>query len=104
MTERDPIEYQDDSDLIWKQGQLLQGVVNALRGAPKPWVRWSSHDAAELAQEAARALQEIRDAATKHADTGEGDMPAALVLAILDRHAPVNDDIPMPETWDGPGA
>lgn len=39
-------------ELVARQGALLTGVVNALRGDPPPDTSWSHHDAAELAQKA----------------------------------------------------
>lgn len=38
------------SDLMMRQGDLLRGVVNALRGDPPPLTHWSHHDAADLAE------------------------------------------------------
>lgn len=38
-------------DLIQGQGQLLTGVVNAIRGAPPDDTLWSHHDAPQLAVE-----------------------------------------------------
>lgn len=47
--------------LIARQGDLLTGVVNALKGVPPPLTIWSHHDAPELASKAAAALREIRE-------------------------------------------
>lgn len=38
-------------DLITAQGRLLNGVVDAIRGAPPDDVLWSHHDAPELARQ-----------------------------------------------------
>lgn len=48
-------------DLAIRQGKLLRGVVNALRGPPPEDVLWSVHDAAELAA-AMRERAEIAEA------------------------------------------
>jgi hypothetical protein len=37
-------------ELIARQGDLLRGVVNALRGEPPPDTLWSHHDAPDLAR------------------------------------------------------
>lgn len=41
----------EEHQLILRQGELLTGVVNALRGDPAPLYLHSHHDAAELASE-----------------------------------------------------
>ncbi|MBZ2197253.1 hypothetical protein [Occultella gossypii] len=45
--------------LIQRQGDLLTGVVNALRGDPPPLVSWSHHDAPELAADAEAEVERL---------------------------------------------
>lgn len=48
------------TDVIIRQGDLLRGVVNALKGPPPPDTSWSHHDAPELAQNLVNELAAIR--------------------------------------------
>src|SRR5258708_8329368 len=48
-------------ELVARQGDLLTGVVNALRGEPPPDTLWSHHDAAELAQKTVRRVTQLED-------------------------------------------
>jgi len=52
------IETENACDLIARQGDLLRGVVNALRGEPPPDTLWSHHDVIILA---AQMAQRVRD-------------------------------------------
>lgn len=52
--ERLQSELDFSTSLVMRQGDLLTGVVNALRGKPPENVEWSHHDAPELAEAAAR--------------------------------------------------
>ncbi len=52
-------------DLIQRQGKLLTGVVNAIRGEPKPLHTWSHHDAPELAAQLVLERDLLRAAITK---------------------------------------
>lgn len=64
MCEADDLrrEVQEQHDLIWRQAELLTGVVNAIRGEPPELVWWSHHDAPELARKAMRAYRDSRNA------------------------------------------
>lgn len=46
--------------LIGRQGDLLRGVVNALKGEPPELTSWSHHDAPELAAAAVKRIAELR--------------------------------------------
>lgn len=46
-------------ELISRQGDLLRGVVNALKGEPPPDTLWSVHDAPQLAAAMVAALHLI---------------------------------------------
>lgn len=52
--------------LIQRQGRLLDGVVNALRGDPPELTLWSHHDAPELARAAVRRITRLRKAALRY--------------------------------------
>ena len=71
-------EVSDSSRLIWKQAQLLTGVVNAVRGKPGPLELHSHHDAAELVQAVvaerdalSARLQAVRDTVESWPDGNE---------------------------------
>ena len=80
---RDEAEHYDD--LIARQGALLRGVVNAIKGPPPDDTLWSHHDAPELAAGVMAELEALR---------ADADMmlaalrKAVLALAHADAHAP----------------
>lgn len=51
-----------NTELITRQGDLLRGVVNAVRGEPTPDVLWSVHDAPELVQALVAQVGALMDA------------------------------------------
>jgi hypothetical protein len=53
-------EWHRQSKLISRQGKLLTGVVNAIRGEPDETTLWSRHDAPELAQKAMAVVHAAR--------------------------------------------
>jgi len=55
---RDEAEHYDD--LIARQGALLRGVVNAIKGPPPDDTLWSHHDAPELAEGVMAELEALR--------------------------------------------
>lgn len=46
--------------LVQRQGKLLTGVVNALKGEPPDDTSWSHHDAPELAAKMVERLERLR--------------------------------------------
>lgn len=87
--------------LISRQGRLLTGVVNAIRGQPGELQSWSHHDAPELAQRAMRVVraanQVLKDTAEFGIDPGSiagsiqhlGDMMHAYDQ-LVERHEPLS--------------
>lgn len=55
----------DYSGLLIRQGELLTGVVNAIRGNPRELTTWSHHDAPELARELVAEVERLRARETK---------------------------------------
>lgn len=53
-------EEDNSYQLVARQGALLTGVVNALRGNPPPDTMWSHHDAVELAEKMMAELAEVK--------------------------------------------
>jgi hypothetical protein len=53
-------ELEDCDRTICRQSALLAGVVNAIKGPPPDLVRWSHHDAAQLAAHVVRERDEAR--------------------------------------------
>lgn len=76
-------------ELVARQGDLLTGVVNALRGNPPPDTSWSHHDAAELAQKAVIRIAGL-EALLKGINDTDNDRvaPAEFNVACACGHAP----------------
>jgi hypothetical protein len=49
----------DACGLIQRQGELLRGVANALKGPPPELTTWSHHDLPEVAAELKAKVQEL---------------------------------------------
>src|SRR5690606_42010700 len=83
--ERDRLRAEIDGydRLIWRQGELLTGAINALRGDPPELTTWSHHDIAEVAAEVVAE----RDAAIKRAEAAEREARQAANRAALSHKA-----------------
>ncbi|MGW9541957.1 hypothetical protein ACWHA6_36340 [Streptomyces anthocyanicus] len=109
QAEADVAEY---APILDRQGELLTGAANALRGDPPPLTTWSHHDLPELAAEARGKLDKVRDIC----DQANEGMPLVTfgghvqshrinvddVLAILDEETGQRDTEPMADTNERP--
>ncbi len=69
--------------VIARQGALLTGVVNAIRGEPPSHVLWSHHDVPDLARALKAELLKLREALRVAVDCVKADRPA-LDMSLYD--------------------